>query len=31
MNYSSYTDDTNIAFALLYSRDLPVMQNDLIA
>lgn len=29
MNYSSYTDDTNIAFALIYSRDL--MQNDLIA
>lgn len=29
MNYSSYTDDTNIAFALLHSRDL--MQNDLIA
>lgn len=29
MNNSSYIDDTNIAFALLYSRDL--MQNDLIA
>lgn len=29
MNYSSYNDDTNIAFALIYSRDL--MQNDLIA
>lgn len=29
MNYSSYADDTNIAFALIYSRDL--MQNDLIA
>lgn len=29
MNYSSYTDDTNIAFALIYSHDL--MQNDLIA
>lgn len=29
MNNSSYTDDTNIAFALLYSRD--IMQNDLIA
>lgn len=29
MNNSSYTDDTNKAFALLYSHDL--MQNDLIA